>query len=62
MTGLTKSSPPDRAQVEFKIVSQAFDSWNVQFRIEVAELLDQQGLLRHLRAIKHQIAQAQTIP
>jgi hypothetical protein len=46
----------------FRIVSQAFDSWNVQFRIDVAELLDQQGLLHHLRRIKQQIAQMHAFP
>jgi hypothetical protein len=56
---MTINSSPD---TEFRIISQTFDSWNVQFRIDVAELLDQQGLLRHLRRIKHQIADIQSVP
>ena len=49
-------------KIEFKIVSQTFDSWNVQFRIDVTELLDQALLLHHLRRIKHELAAESKIP
>jgi len=45
-----------------RIVSRAFDSWNVEFRIDVGELLDQKVLLHHLRGIKQEIAQTQSVP
>lgn len=45
-----------------RIRSRAFDSWNVEFRIDVAELLDQQTLLRHLREIKQGIARLHSLP
>jgi uncharacterized protein (DUF342 family) len=47
--------------VDFRIISQAFDSWNVEFKIDVAELVDQQGLLRHLRLIKQKIAKSHSL-
>lgn len=45
-----------------RIRSRAFDSWNVEFRLDVAELLDQQTLLRHLREIKQGIAKLHSLP
>jgi len=45
-----------------RIRSRAFDSWNVEFRLDVAELLDQQTLLRHLREIKQGIANLHSLP
>lgn len=53
---------PATQKVEFRIVSQAFDSWNVQFRIDVAELLDQESLLTHLRSIKSELGEKFTVP
>ncbi len=53
---------PSAQDVDFRIVSKAFDSWNVQFRLDVEELLDQRGLLRHLRAIKQRIASMHSLP
>ena len=49
-------------KAEFKVISQTFDSWNIQFRIDVTELLDQETLLYHLRGIKHQLAQKSGAP
>jgi uncharacterized protein (DUF342 family) len=48
-TGLSLSS-------DFRIVSQSEDGWRVSLRLDVMELLDQQGLLLHLRRVKKQIA------
>ncbi len=45
-----------------RVVSQAFDSWNVQFRVAMAELVDQQTLLRHLRQIKRKISEEFSVP
>jgi uncharacterized protein (DUF342 family) len=49
-------------KAEFKVLSQTFDSWNVQFRIEVSELLNQEVLLRHLRGIKRQLSEKSGAP
>jgi uncharacterized protein (DUF342 family) len=46
----------------FKIVSQSFESWNVQFRIPKAELQDQESLLYHLRGIKYDLAAQFDLP
>ncbi|MBU1936826.1 FapA family protein [bacterium] len=46
----------------FRIVSQAFDSWNVQFRISAGELVDQPALLKHLRRIKKAVSQRYSVP
>jgi uncharacterized protein (DUF342 family) len=53
--------PQNNTRVEFQIISEAADNWHVQFRIRVAELLDQQALLQHLRAVKRQIAQKYSV-
>ncbi len=50
------------AATEFKVVSQSVDGWNVQFRIDVAELLDQKILLQHLRGIKQKLARMHQLP
>lgn len=42
------------------ILSQAFDSWVVEFRIPIGDLLDQKQLLLHLRSVKQEIASTQT--
>ncbi|RQV97801.1 DUF342 domain-containing protein [bacterium] len=42
---------------DFKIVSTSLDGWDVQFRIDKAELLDQESLLYHLRGIKRDLAE-----
>ncbi|MBU0690260.1 FapA family protein [bacterium] len=47
----------DSVHTDFQVVSQAFGSWNVRFRIEAAELLNQEALLMHLRRIKNGLAQ-----
>jgi uncharacterized protein (DUF342 family) len=49
-------------KAEFRVLSQTFDSWNVQFRIEVLELLNQEVLLRHLRGIKRQLSEKSGAP
>jgi hypothetical protein len=48
-------------QPHVHILSRAFDSWVVEFRIDVQELLDQQRLLHHLRGVKHVIASTQFV-
>lgn len=59
---MAKTHPnTEQEDTDFRIVSQAFDSWNVQFNINVAELLDKQALLMHLRKIKRSIAKEQSI-
>ncbi|MBL0061293.1 MAG: HDOD domain-containing protein [bacterium] len=45
-----------------QILSQAFDSWIVEFRIELNELLDNERLLHHLRGVKQVISSSQSIP
>lgn len=45
-----------------RVLSRAFDSWVVEFRIPVEELLDQQRLLHHLRSVKQHISRTQTVP
>ncbi len=47
---------------QVRILSRAFDSWVVEFRIAVSELLDQQQLLLHLRGVKQVIASTQSVP
>jgi hypothetical protein len=47
----------DAAHVKFEIIACTLESWDVRFRIDIEELVDQQGLLRHLRAIKKKIAE-----
>lgn len=59
---MTHSGPTGDPRVDFRVVSQAFDSWNVQFRVDVRELLDQKALLRHLRQIKRAIAREHSLP
>ena len=58
----TFSTSPHGLPAGVRIRSRAFDSWNVEFRLDVAELLDQQTLLRHLREIKQGIARLHSLP
>lgn len=53
-------SPAPQIIGGIKILSQAFDSWVVEFRIEVGDLLDQTQLLLHLRSVKQEIAATQS--
>lgn len=45
-----------------RIVSRAFDSWNVEFRIGLDELLDSKSLVHHLRRVKAEVAAQHSIP
>lgn len=45
-----------------KVLSRAFDSWVVEFRIPVTELLDHQRLLLHLRSVKQYLSSTQSVP
>lgn len=45
-----------------RVLSRAFDSWVVEFRIPVEELLDQQRLVHHLRSVKQHISNSQSVP
>ncbi|MDD5087845.1 MAG: hypothetical protein PHI18_03480, partial [bacterium] len=56
------SASPHGLPAGVRIRSRAFDSWNVEFRLDVAELLDQQTLLHHLREIKRGIARLHSLP
>jgi uncharacterized protein (DUF342 family) len=47
---------------DVRIVSRAFDSWNVEFKIDVTVLLDQTALVAYLRSVKKLIAETQSIP
>lgn len=49
------------SQTDFQVISQAFGSWNVKFRIEAAELLNKEALLYHLRRIKNGLAKRYTV-
>jgi uncharacterized protein (DUF342 family) len=53
--------PQTTAPERVHILSRAFDSWVVEFRIAVSELLDQQQLLHHLRGVKQVIAETQSV-
>ncbi|HEY3296412.1 MAG TPA: FapA family protein [bacterium] len=56
------TSYADPAQVQFEVVAKGFDTWDIQFRIDTEELVDQKILLGHLRAIKQKMAEAQRLP
>jgi uncharacterized protein (DUF342 family) len=45
-----------------RILSRTFDSWVVEFRVHVEELLDQSRLLHHLREVKQYLASTQSVP
>jgi uncharacterized protein (DUF342 family) len=46
---------------KFRILTEADDSWTVEFRIPEEELLNQQLLLTHLRSVKKHISSTQTV-
>jgi uncharacterized protein (DUF342 family) len=53
--------PKVESKDKFRILSGAYDSWTVEFRIPEEELLDQQLLLKHLRSVKRHISETQTV-
>ncbi|MCB1058988.1 MAG: DUF342 domain-containing protein [Calditrichaeota bacterium] len=46
---------------KFQILTDAYDSWTVEFRIPEEELLNQKLLLTHLRSVKKHISETQTV-